>query len=117
MVIGPRRSITGNIECQFYRKAAVCATAGQTLPLPAFMDDYRTLKCVQLFKRVLRAEVRPATDRWVNRSRLRCFARCWPRRLEADADYILDRVIGLRVFADASGKMNLALSAVGGLSW
>jgi D-aminoacyl-tRNA deacylase len=33
---------------------------------------------------------------------------------EADADYILDRVIGLRVFADAAGKMNLSLSAVGG---
>jgi D-aminoacyl-tRNA deacylase len=33
---------------------------------------------------------------------------------EADADYILDRVIGLRVFADGAGKMNLALAAVGG---
>jgi D-tyrosyl-tRNA(Tyr) deacylase len=33
---------------------------------------------------------------------------------EADADYILDRVIGLRVFADDAGKMNLALAAVGG---
>jgi D-tyrosyl-tRNA(Tyr) deacylase len=33
---------------------------------------------------------------------------------EADADYILDRIIGLRVFADEAGKMNLALSAVGG---
>ncbi len=33
---------------------------------------------------------------------------------EADADYILDRVIGLRVFADPAGKMNLALGAVGG---
>ena len=33
---------------------------------------------------------------------------------EADADYIVDRVIGLRVFADAAGKMNLALAAVGG---
>ncbi len=33
---------------------------------------------------------------------------------EADADYILDRVIGLRVFADAAGKMNLAPAAVGG---
>ena len=33
---------------------------------------------------------------------------------EADADYILDRVIGMRVFADAAGKMNLALGAVGG---
>ncbi len=33
---------------------------------------------------------------------------------EADADYILDRIIGLRIFADEAGKMNLALSAVGG---
>jgi D-aminoacyl-tRNA deacylase len=33
---------------------------------------------------------------------------------EADADYIVDRVIGLRVFADAAGKMNLSLGAVGG---
>ncbi len=33
---------------------------------------------------------------------------------EADADYILDRVIGLRVFADGEGKMNLALATVGG---
>jgi D-aminoacyl-tRNA deacylase len=33
---------------------------------------------------------------------------------EVDADYILDRVIGMRIFADAAGKMNLALSAVGG---
>ncbi|MGH7932574.1 MAG: D-aminoacyl-tRNA deacylase [Candidatus Binataceae bacterium] len=33
---------------------------------------------------------------------------------EADAEFIADRVIGLRVFADAAGKMNLALAAVGG---
>lgn len=33
---------------------------------------------------------------------------------EADADYILDRVVGLRVFADAAGKMNLALNRVEG---
>ena len=33
---------------------------------------------------------------------------------EADADYILDRVVGMRVFADSSGKMNLSLHAVGG---
>ena len=29
-----------------------------------------------------------------------------------DAEFIADRVIGLRVFADPAGKMNLALSAV-----
>jgi D-tyrosyl-tRNA(Tyr) deacylase len=33
---------------------------------------------------------------------------------EADADYILDRVLGMRVFADSAGKMNLSLAAVGG---
>lgn len=33
---------------------------------------------------------------------------------EADAAFIADRILGLRVFADAAGKMNLALAAVGG---
>jgi D-tyrosyl-tRNA(Tyr) deacylase len=33
---------------------------------------------------------------------------------EDDAEFIADRIIGLRVFADAAGKMNLALGAVGG---
>lgn len=33
---------------------------------------------------------------------------------EADAEFLADRILGLRVFADAAGKMNLALSAVGG---
>ncbi len=32
----------------------------------------------------------------------------------ADADYLVDRIAGMRVFADAAGKMNLALAAVGG---
>ncbi len=32
----------------------------------------------------------------------------------ADAEFIADRVVGLRVFADEAGKMNLALGAVGG---
>lgn len=32
----------------------------------------------------------------------------------ADATFISDRVLGLRVFADSGGKMNLALSAVDG---
>ena len=31
-----------------------------------------------------------------------------------DAEFIEDRVAGLRVFADEAGKMNLALGAVGG---
>ena len=33
---------------------------------------------------------------------------------EADADYLVDRIVGMRVFADAAGKMNLAIGAVGG---
>ncbi|MFI5352271.1 MAG: D-aminoacyl-tRNA deacylase [Candidatus Binatales bacterium] len=33
---------------------------------------------------------------------------------ESDAAFIADRIIGLRVFDDAEGKMNLALGAVGG---
>ena len=32
----------------------------------------------------------------------------------ADAERLLDRVLGYRVFADASGRMNLGLAAVGG---
>jgi D-tyrosyl-tRNA(Tyr) deacylase len=33
---------------------------------------------------------------------------------DADAEFIADRTIGMRVFADDAGKMNLALAAVGG---
>jgi D-tyrosyl-tRNA(Tyr) deacylase len=33
---------------------------------------------------------------------------------EKDAEFIADRVMGLRVFADAAGKMNLSLAAVDG---
>jgi D-tyrosyl-tRNA(Tyr) deacylase len=33
---------------------------------------------------------------------------------EADATYVLDKVIGLRVFEDRDGKMNLSLEDVGG---
>jgi D-aminoacyl-tRNA deacylase len=33
---------------------------------------------------------------------------------EADAEFIADRILGLRVFADAAGRMNLALGATGG---
>ena len=32
----------------------------------------------------------------------------------SDAEFIEDRIAGLRVFADEAGKMNLALNAVGG---
>ena len=33
---------------------------------------------------------------------------------DADAAFIADRTLGMRVFADDAGKMNLALDAVGG---
>ena len=33
---------------------------------------------------------------------------------EADADYLADKIAGLRVFEDADGKMNLSLADVGG---
>ena len=33
---------------------------------------------------------------------------------EADAEFVADWTLGMRVFADAAGKMNLALEAVGG---
>ena len=32
----------------------------------------------------------------------------------ADADYLADKIIGLRVFEDDNGKMNLNLAEVGG---
>ncbi|MDT8070016.1 MAG: D-aminoacyl-tRNA deacylase [Terriglobia bacterium] len=33
---------------------------------------------------------------------------------EQDADYLADKIAGLRVFEDAGGKMNLAVAEVGG---
>jgi D-aminoacyl-tRNA deacylase len=33
---------------------------------------------------------------------------------EAEADYLLDRVLGLRIFSDADGKMNLSVEDAGG---
>lgn len=33
---------------------------------------------------------------------------------EKDADYLLDRIVGLRIFSDAEGKMNLSLRDTGG---
>jgi D-tyrosyl-tRNA(Tyr) deacylase len=35
------------------------------------------------------------------------------RDLEADADYLADKIAGLRVFDDENGKMNLAVADVG----
>ncbi len=33
---------------------------------------------------------------------------------ETDADYLADKIVGLRVFEDENGKMNLDVAAVGG---
>ncbi|MGA7240427.1 MAG: D-aminoacyl-tRNA deacylase [Bryobacteraceae bacterium] len=33
---------------------------------------------------------------------------------QVDADYLLDRLVGIRIFPDAGGKMNLNLEQVGG---
>ena len=33
---------------------------------------------------------------------------------ERDSDYLLDKIVGLRIFPDADGKMNLGLEEVGG---
>ncbi|HXN85423.1 MAG TPA: D-aminoacyl-tRNA deacylase [Candidatus Binataceae bacterium] len=33
---------------------------------------------------------------------------------EADAAFLADRILGMRIFADADGKMNLAIHKVGG---
>lgn len=33
---------------------------------------------------------------------------------ERDGDYLLDKIVGLRIFPDAEGKMNLSLEQIGG---
>ncbi len=36
---------------------------------------------------------------------------------ESRADWLAEKIAGLRIFADEEGKMNLALADVGGRSW
>jgi D-tyrosyl-tRNA(Tyr) deacylase len=38
----------------------------------------------------------------------------WRDDSEKDADYLADKIVGLRVFEDEHGKMNLDVAAVGG---
>jgi len=37
-----------------------------------------------------------------------------PDDTQADVDYMVDKVAGLRIFEDAAGKMNLSLAEIGG---
>jgi D-aminoacyl-tRNA deacylase len=68
-----------------------------------------------IVQRVSRAEVRVA-DRTVGRIGRGYVVLLGMGRDDgsADADFILDRIIGLRVMDDAAGKLNLALAAVDG---
>jgi D-aminoacyl-tRNA deacylase len=68
-----------------------------------------------ILQRVLRAEVRVG-DRVVGSIARGMVVLLGVARddTEADAAFIADRTLGLRVFADNAGKMNLALGAVGG---
>jgi D-aminoacyl-tRNA deacylase len=68
-----------------------------------------------IVQRVSRAEVRVA-DRTVGRIGRGYVVLLGMGRDDgvADADFILDRIVGLRVMDDAAGKLNLALAAVDG---
>ena len=68
-----------------------------------------------IVQRVSRAEVRVA-DRTVGRIGRGYVVLLGMGRDDsaADADFILDRIIGLRVINDAVGKLNLALAAIDG---
>jgi D-tyrosyl-tRNA(Tyr) deacylase len=70
---------------------------------------------IALIQRVTRAEVRVA-ERIVGAIEHGMVALVGVRRADApsDADRLLERLLGYRIFADAAGRMNLDLRAVGG---
>jgi len=70
---------------------------------------------IALLQRVAeaRVEVAGSTIGSIGRGLL-VFVCAEPQDTEAIADKLVDKVLKLRVFADAAGKMNLDLTAVGG---
>jgi D-aminoacyl-tRNA deacylase len=70
---------------------------------------------IALIQRVTRAEVRVA-ERIVGAIEHGMVALVGVRRADepSDADRLLERLLGYRIFADAAGRMNLDLRAVGG---
>jgi D-aminoacyl-tRNA deacylase len=70
---------------------------------------------IALIQRVTRAEVRVA-ERIVGAIEQGIVALVGVRRADepSDADRLLERLLGYRIFADAAGRMNLDLRAVGG---
>jgi D-tyrosyl-tRNA(Tyr) deacylase len=70
---------------------------------------------IALIQRVTRAEVRVA-ERIVGAIELGMVALVGVRRSDepSNADRLLERLLGFRIFADAAGRMNLDLRAVGG---
>jgi D-aminoacyl-tRNA deacylase len=70
---------------------------------------------IALIQRVTRAEVRVA-ERIVAAIEQGIVALVGVRRADepSDADRLLERLLGYRIFADAAGRMNLDVRAVGG---
>ena len=70
---------------------------------------------IALIQRVTRAEVRVG-ERIVGAIEHGIVALVGVRRADepSDADRLLERLLGYRIFADAAGRMNLDLRAVGG---
>jgi D-aminoacyl-tRNA deacylase len=83
--------------------------------LPNPIDGYRDAAVRAIVQRVSRAEVAVAgrTIGKIGRGFLVLLG-VGRDDNEQDADFIADRVLGLRVFADEAGKMNLSLDRVKG---